>query len=97
MTNKKLILGIAAGVAALAVAGIICKRKGYLDGWFDKAEELGDDLKDKYRDVKESARRKFDEVVQKGGELADKMGGQAEDKATGRTSGNAGNINPATT
>lgn len=77
MSNKKLILGIAAGVAALAVVGVICKRKGYLDTWCDKAEELGDDLKDKYRNVKESARKRFDEVMQKGGEIADKMKGQS--------------------
>lgn len=30
MTNKKLILGIAAGVAALAVVGIICNKKDIL-------------------------------------------------------------------
>jgi hypothetical protein len=73
MTNKKMILGIAAGVAALAVVGLICKRKGYLDTWCDKADELTDDLKDKYQSVKESARKRFDEVVQKGGEIADKI------------------------
>jgi ABC-type transporter MlaC component len=71
--TKKMILGIAAGVAALAVVGVICKRKGYLDTWCDKADELSDDLKDKYQSVKESARKRFDEVVQKGGEIADKI------------------------
>lgn len=70
MSNKKLIIGIAAGVAALAVVGIILKRKGYLDGVISKAEELGSDLADKYNTVKESAKKKFDEVVQKGGEIA---------------------------
>ncbi len=90
MSNKKMILGIAAGVAALAVVGLICKRKGYLDGFCEKAEELGEDLKDKYKSVKESARQKFDEVVQKGGEIADKLKNHAEDAADK-------NINPATT
>lgn len=85
-----MILGIAAGVAALAVVGLICKRKGYLDGFCEKAEELGEDLKDKYKSVKESARQKFDEVVQKGGEIADKLKNHAEDAADK-------NINPATT
>jgi gas vesicle protein len=73
MSNKKLIIGIAAGVAALAVVGIILKRKGHLDGIIGKAEELTGDLADKYQSVKETARKKFDEVVQKGGEIADKI------------------------
>lgn len=88
MSNKKLILGIAAGVAALAVVGIILKRKGYLDGVIDKAEELSGDLADKYQSVKETARKKFDEVVNKGGEIADKV--KSDSAATGRTAtGNA--------
>ena len=57
MSNKKLILGIAAGVAALAVVGIILKRKGYLDGVIEKAEEFGSDIADKYSNVKESAKK----------------------------------------
>lgn len=78
MSNKKVIIGIAAGVAALAVVGIILKRKGYLDGVISKAEELGSDIADKYNTVKESAKKKFDEVVQKGGEIAS----QATDAAS---------------
>lgn len=80
MSNKKLILGVAAGVAALAVVGIILKRKGHLDGIIDKAEELSGDLADKYANVKESARKKFDEVVQKGGEIADRLKSHADSK-----------------
>jgi hypothetical protein len=94
MSNKKLILGIAAGVAALAVVGIICKRKGYLDGFIDKAEDLSEDLKDKYQSVKETARKKFDEVVQKGGEIADKIKAHSENIETNTT---GSNTNPATT
>lgn len=88
MSNKKLVLGIAAGVAALAVVGIICKRKGYLDGACEKAESLGNDLKDKYKNVKESARKKFDEVVHKGGEIADRLKNKSETVTK--------NIDPAT-
>ncbi|MCO6149370.1 hypothetical protein [Flavobacterium sp. NRK1] len=73
MSNKKVILGVAAGVAALAVVGIILKRRGHLDGIISKAEEFGSDIADKYSNIKESARKKFDEVVEKGGEIADKM------------------------
>lgn len=99
MSNKKLIIGIAAGVAALAVVGIILKRKGHLDGIIGKAEELGSDLADKYESVKESARKKFDEVVQKGGEIADKVTGHASETASTNTAaGNtaAGKSNTAT-
>lgn len=78
MSNKKLILGVAAGVAALAVVGVILKRRGHLDGIISKAEELSGDLADKYANVKETARKKFDEVVQKGGEIADKMKSHAD-------------------
>ena len=83
-----MILGIAAGVAALAVVGIILKRKGYLDGVIDKAEALSGDLADKYQSVKETARKKFDEVVNKGGEIADKL--KTDGASGGRTAtGNA--------
>ena len=104
MSNKKLILGIAAGVAALAVVGVILKRKGYLDGMMDKAGELSGGLADKYQNMKEKARQKFDEVVQKGGDIADKLTGHSEDGSTatsgasGKTASSKGNagMNPAT-
>lgn len=82
MSNKKVILGIAAGVAALAVVGIILKRRGHLDGIISKAEELGSDIADKYSNIKESARKKFDEVVEKGGEIADKLKTEANQAKT---------------
>jgi hypothetical protein len=89
MSNKKLILGIAAGVAALAVVGIVLKRKGYLDGVIEKAEEFSGEIADKYSGIKETARKKFDEVVQKGTEIADKYKSDgataAKDAATGTT------------
>jgi hypothetical protein len=94
MSNKKLIVGIVAGVAALAVVGIILKRRGHLDGIIGKAEELGSDLADKYQSVKESARKKFDEVVHKGGEIADKVSSQATEAA--KTNTGTGSSNPAT-
>jgi hypothetical protein len=112
MSNKKLILGIAAGVAALAVVGVIAKRRGYLDNI--STGEFGSDLKDKLAAVKENARKKFDDVVSKGTDLADKLTGHGNENGgdtastsgknnTGGNSGNSGkanaggNINPATT
>lgn len=85
MSNKKLIVGIAAGVAALAVVGVICKRKGYFDGIIDKAGEFGEEFADKFQSVKETARKKFDEVVQKGGEIADKAKSAADSATNGAT------------
>jgi len=78
MSNKKLIIGVAAGVAALAVTALILKRKGYLDGLSEKAEEFGERLKDKYASLKETAGKKFDEVVHKGEEIAEKVKSNAE-------------------
>lgn len=63
MSNKKLILGVAAGVAALAVVGVICKRKGYFDGLSEKADEFGSNLKDKFNNLKDAAKKKYDEVA----------------------------------
>lgn len=72
MSNKKVILGVAAGVAALAVTAIILKRKGYFDGLGEKAEELGSEIKDKYRNAKDGARKKIDEIMHKSNEIADR-------------------------
>lgn len=107
MSNKKLILGIAAGAAALAVVGVILKRKGYLDNI--STGEFGNNLKDKYGSIKESAKKKFDDVVHKGEELADKFAGsQSQDgtksasasangsSAKGRSTTQQGGMNPAT-
>lgn len=78
MSNKKVIIGIAAGVAALAVTALILKRKGYLDGLSEKAEEFGEKIKDKYASIKETAGKKFDEAVQKGEEIASRVKSNAE-------------------
>ena len=85
MSNKKLIVGIAAGVAALAVVGVICKRKGYFDGIIDRAGEFGEEFADKFQSVKETARKKFDDVVHKGGEIADKAKSAADTATNGAT------------
>ena len=91
MSNKKLILGIAAGAAALAVVAVVLKRNGYLDGVIEKAEGYGEELADKYQSVKETARKKFDEVVQKGGEIADKIKSSPEGQAVKDAAENTAN------
>lgn len=72
MSNKKVILGVAAGVAALAITAIILKRKGYLDGVAEKATDFGKKIKDKYRDTKDDAHKRIDEIVSKSNQIADK-------------------------
>ena len=64
MSNKKLILGIAAGAAALAVVAVVLKRKGYLDGVIEKAEGFGEELADKYQSVKDQVLTGKDELVE---------------------------------
>lgn len=91
MSNKKVILGIAAGVAALAAVGIVLKRKGHLDGISERAGEMGNDLKDKFKSVKESAKKRFDEVVHKGGDIAAQTEGK-NNKATTNTANSANNV-----
>ena len=50
--NKNLIVGIAAGAAALAVASLIARRTGTLDAILDKIHDLADSMQrfdfDKY-------------------------------------------------
>lgn len=106
MSNKKLILGIAAGAAALAVVGIILKRKGYLDNLSERADEIGSSLKDKFGTIKESARKKFDDAVHKGEEIADKLSHHTQEStqtaataatdSKGRGAALQNGINPAT-
>lgn len=71
MSNTKVVAGVAAGVAALAVVGIVLKKKGHLDGLSAKADELGSDIKERFISVKESARKRFDEIAQKGRETTE--------------------------
>lgn len=87
MSNKKVIIGVAAGVAALAVTALILKRKGYLDGLTEKAEEFGEKIKDKYASLKETAGKKFDEAVHKGEEIAERVKSNAEANIDAKAAG----------
>ena len=106
--NNKVVLGVAAGVAALAVAGMYAKKKGYLNNINT------DGLKNGWNGVKDTAMKAF------GGNKGQEMGssdsgnsmnlssmpkdnstnGASTKKKTGTTNlntGNLGNSNPATT
>lgn len=81
MKNKNLILGIAAGVAALAVVGIICNKKGYINfnSMLDKAGDIAGKVKDSLGKVKDSAIAEAGNMIQEGKNIA----GKAVDAATG--------------
>lgn len=74
MKNKNLILGIAAGVAALAVVGIICNKKGYINfgSMLDKAGDIAGKVKDSLGKVKDSAIAGADSMLQEGKNIAGK-------------------------
>lgn len=110
--NNKVVLGVAAGVAALAVAGVYAKRKGYLNN-INTAN-----LQNKFNGLKETAMNAINGKSNGSNEMnasgANENSGNSMDNfASGDNSsnggatkrkattsmkpGDAGNINPATT
>jgi len=78
MSNKKLILGVAAGVAALAVVGVlVAKKKSKKNKLSAKAEEAKDNFRSKLQDLKKKATREFNSTLEDGENLANK----AKDRA----------------
>lgn len=49
--SKNLILGIATGVAAVVVIGIIVKKTGILDSLVAKIGDLADEVEDRFADL----------------------------------------------
>jgi len=74
MKNKNLILGIAAAVAALAVVGVICNKKGYINfgSLLDKAGDLAGNVKDSIGKIKDSAMASAENVINEGKNAAGK-------------------------
>jgi len=98
--NNKMILGVAAGVAALAVAGVYAKKKGYLNN-INTAN-----LKDKFGGLKETAMKAFNgssadssqsdnSQFAASGSTGSNAGGTSKRKSSSST-GSIGDINPAT-
>ena len=78
MSNKKLILGVAARVAALAVVGVlVAKKKSKKNKLSAKAEEAKDNFRSKLQDLKKKATREFNSTLEDGENLANK----AKDRA----------------
>jgi len=106
--NNKMVLGVAAGVAALAVAGVYANKKGYLKNINT------DNLKNKLGGLKDTAMKAFggnsegSSNVSSGNSMnsssmpseSSTNGGATKRKSSstsGMSSGNTGTINPATT
>jgi hypothetical protein len=49
--NRNVVLGIAAGIAAVVVIGVIAKKTGVLDSLMGKIKDLADDVEDKFSDL----------------------------------------------
>jgi len=49
--NKNVAIGIAAGVAAIVVIGIIAKKTGVLDSLMGRIRAFADDVEDKFADL----------------------------------------------
>ncbi|WP_298153526.1 hypothetical protein [Flavobacterium sp.] len=68
MYNKKVIVGVAAGVAVLALVGILLakKNKSKKQRVLDKAEDLADGFKDKLKSLKRRAEKEFTQAADSG-------------------------------
>ena len=79
MSNKKLILGVAAGVAALAVVGILVAKKKSKKGQLSaKAEEAKENFSAKLQELKRKAKKEFNSSLEDGENLVNK----AKDRAS---------------
>ena len=71
MSNKKLIIGVATGVAFLTVAGILLykKKKSKKDKFIDEAEHLAENFKSKLNNLQRRAQKEFKNASSAGEEL----------------------------
>ncbi|CAM3432526.1 YtxH domain-containing protein [Flavobacterium longum] len=73
--RKNVAIGIAAGVAAVVVIGIIAKKTGVLDSLLNKIRDFADDVEDRFADLEKFG---MEDVIPKG-----------EDKNVTRVAGHA--------
>ncbi len=68
MYNKKVIIGVAAGVAVLAIAGLLLakKNKSKKQKMIDKADHLADSFKSKLHNLQRKAQKEMRQVADKG-------------------------------
>jgi gas vesicle protein len=81
MSSGKVVLGLLAGVAAGALAGILfapAKGSRTRRRIMQKGEDYAGDLKDKLNDLLEKTTKKFEKVKEEVTEFADKKMGKTE-------------------
>ena len=71
MSNKKLIIGVAAGVALLTAAGILLykKKKTKKEKFIDEAEHLAENFKSKLNNLQRKAQKEFKNASNTGEDL----------------------------
>ena len=78
MSNKKLILGIAAGVAALAIVGVLAtKKKSKKKQLSAKAQEAKENFRGKLQEWQKKAKKEYSNSLEDGENLVNK----AKDRA----------------
>jgi hypothetical protein len=61
--NRNLVLGIAAGAAAIVIISVISKRTGLLDSLMGKIRDLADAVEDKFDEIE---RKGMNDILPKG-------------------------------
>ena len=88
MKNKQIIIGIAAGAAALAIAGVmLSRRRSASRGMMSEAENLADNFRGKLNSLQRKARKEFKNAADSGEEAANvakERANQWVNQATGK-------------
>ncbi|AWA30852.1 hypothetical protein HYN48_12615 [Flavobacterium magnum] len=81
MYNKKVIIGVAAGVAVLALAGILLakKKKSKKQKLIDKADGLADNFKSKLHNLQRKAQKEIKHAADRGEEFTNVARDRAAD------------------
>lgn len=86
MSSKKIILGVAAGVATLAIVAVLAsKNKSKTKKLMQKAEDAKDHFKGKLSELQRKAQKEFNHKAEQGEELVN----HAKDRANEWISKNA--------
>ncbi|RZJ67455.1 MAG: hypothetical protein EOO50_05565 [Flavobacterium sp.] len=79
MNNKKLVAGVAIGVAALAVAGVLLYKNRSKKAKFQgAAEDYADKFRSKLSNLERKAKKEYKQIVEDGEEFANR----AKDRAS---------------
>lgn len=81
MYNKKVIIGVAAGVVVLAIAGLLLakKNKSKKQKLIDKADGFADSFKNKLHNLQRKAQKEIKHVAERGEEFTNVARDRAAD------------------